>query len=193
MQSQDILRIFEETGALLNGHFILRSGLRSRQYFQCAMMLQYPDKASLICEALAEKLRSVECDSVVSPALGGILVGHEVASRLGKRHIFVEKEEGVLKLRRFEVRKPERFLVVEDVVTTGGAVMDTCNIIRSHGGEVVAVASIVDRSGERKPDFGAPFTSLLEMKVETFSPDELPEDLQAIPPVKPGSSKPVSA
>src|SRR5437667_5783778 len=121
--SEDLLAIFRKTGALLDGHFILRSGLHSREYFQCAILLQHTDIATKVCGWLADKLREFDCDTVISPALGGIIVGQEVARSLGKRHIFVEKEDGKLVLRRgFEISSKEKFIVVEDVVTRGGRV-----------------------------------------------------------------------
>jgi orotate phosphoribosyltransferase len=186
--SEDLLALFRQTGALLDGHFILRSGLHSREYFQCALLLQHTDVAANICGCLADKLRKVDCDAVISPALGGVIVGQEVARSLGKRHIFVEKEDGKLVLRRgFQISPNETFVVVEDVVTRGGRVQETIDIVRAHGGIVSAVGVIVDRSGKTKPDFGCPFVSLVEMNVETFPADNLPPDLAKIPAVKPGS------
>jgi orotate phosphoribosyltransferase len=186
--SEDLLAFFRETGALLDGHFVLRSGLHSRQYFQCALLLQHTDIAAKVCGWLADKLRDFNCDTVISPALGGIIVGQEVGRSLGKRHIFAEKEECKLVLRRgFEISPNERFIVVEDVVTRGGRVQQTIDIVRARGGIVSAVGVIVDRSGATKPDFGGPFVSLIEMNVETFPPDKLPPDLAKIPTVKPGS------
>ncbi len=187
MTNDEILGFFRSTGALLNGHFVLRSGLHSREFFQCALLLQNPRIAETVCAALAAKLRGIACDSVISPALGGILVGHEVGRALDKRHIFVEKDEGKLVLRRFGIGSGERFIVVEDVVTRGGRVQETVDIIRAHGGEVAAVATIVDRSGGNRPNYGCPFVSLLELAVETFAADQLPPDLAATPAVKPGS------
>ena len=186
--SEDLLALFRKTGALLDGHFILRSGLRSRQFFQCALLLQHTDIAADVCGRLADKLRSVECNAVISPALGGIVVGQEVGRALGKRHIFAEKDAGGLVLRRgFEIRPNERFIVAEDVVTRGGRVQETIDIVRAHGGVVSAVGVIVDRSGGQRPDFGCPFVSLIEMNVETFAADNVPPDLAAIPAIKPGS------
>jgi len=168
--SEDLLALFRKTGALLDGHFILRSGLHSRQYFQCAILLQYTDIAAQVCGQLANKLRKFDCRS------------------LGKRHIFVEKEDGKLVLRRgFQISPDEKFIVVEDVVTRGGRVQETIDIVRAHGGIVSVVGVIVDRSGETKPDFGCPFVSVIEMNVENFRPDNLPPDLAKIPAVKPGS------
>jgi len=186
--SEDLLALFRQTGALLDGHFILRSGLHSRQYFQCALLLQHTDIAARVCGMLANKLRAMVCDAVISPAIGGIIVGQEVGRSLGKRHIFVEKESGKLVLRRgFQISPNEKFIVVEDVVTRGGRVQETIDIIRSHGGLVTAVGVIVDRSGPTKPEFDCPFVSLIEMNVETFEPNRLPPDLAKIPAVKPGS------
>ncbi len=185
---EDLLALFRETGALLDGHFILRSGMHSRQYFQCALLLQHTQIATKVCSWLADKLRDFDCDAVISPALGGIIVGQEVGCSLGKRHIFVEKEDGKLVLRRgFQISPDEKFIVVEDVVTRGGRVQETIDIVRAHRGIVSAVGVILDRSGQSKPDFGCPFVSLIEMDVETFPADKLPTDLAKIPAVKPGS------
>ena len=186
--SEDLLALFRKTGALLDGHFILRSGLHSRQYFQCALLLQHTDIAAKVCGWLADKLREFDCDAVISPALGGIIVGQEVGRALGKRHIFVEKDEGKLVLRRgFQISSDEKFIVIEDVVTRGGRVQETINIVRAHNGVVSAVGVIVDRSGAQKPNFGCPFVSLIEMNMETFEANKLPADLARIPAVKPGS------
>jgi orotate phosphoribosyltransferase len=186
--SEDLLALFRKTGALLDGHFVLRSGLHSREYFQCAILLQHTDIAAKVCGWLADKLRGFDCDSVISPALGGIIVGQEVGRSLGKRHIFVEKEDGKLALRRgFKIDKGEKFLVVEDVVTRGGRVQETIDIVRANGGTVSAVGVIVDRSGNNKPNFGCSFVSLFELNVENFPADKLPADLAKIPAVKPGS------
>jgi orotate phosphoribosyltransferase len=186
--SEDLLSLFRRTGALLDGHFILRSGLHSREYFQCALLLQHTEVAAKVCGWLADKVRNFDCDAVISPALGGIIVGQEVGRSLGKRHIFAEKDEGKLVLRRgFRILPNEKFVVVEDVVTRGGRVQETIDIVRAHGGVVSAVGVIVDRSGATKPDFSCPFVSLIEMNVETFSADKLPPDLANMPVVKPGS------
>jgi len=186
--SAELMQLFETTGALLNGHFILRSGLHSRQFFQCAHLLQYPQIASKVCGWLSVRLAHLEIDTVISPAMGGLFVGHEVARHLGKRHIFVEKEEGSLVLRRnFEIKAGERFVICEDVITRGGRAMETVEIVRGAGAQTVAVASIVDRSGGEHTDFGCPLISLLALEVETFAPDDLPSDLAAIPATHPGS------
>ena len=189
MNSAELLALFRETHALLDGHFVLRSGLHSRQFFQCALLLQHTPIAARVCGALAEKLRGIDAQRVISPALGGIIVGHEVARGLGLPHIFAEKSDtGALVLRRgFEIAPGDRFIVAEDVVTRGGRVQETIAIVRERGGIVAAVAAIVDRSGGNLPDFGCPFIALTQLNVETFTADALPSDLAATPAVKPGS------
>jgi orotate phosphoribosyltransferase len=184
-----VLDLFRKTGALLQGHFILRSGLHSRQFFQCALLLQDATVAAQVCGLLAEKLGRYPAATVISPAVGGIIVGQEVARHLEKRHIFAEKDgSGRLVLRRgFTITPGEKFLVAEDVVTRGGRVQETIQIVREHGGIVAAAGAIVDRSGGSLPDFGCPFVSLVQMDVETFEADKLPPDLADIPAIKPGS------
>ena len=187
--NEDLLALFRKTGALLDGHFVLRSGLHSREYFQCAILLQHTEIAAKVCEWLANKVRQFDCDSVISPALGGIIVGQEVGRSLGKRHIFVEKDEGKLVLRRgFQISPNEKFVVVEDVVTRGGRVQETIDIVRAHGGNVVGIAMVVDRSNGVVPgQFGVPTISLIALQVEMFDPNNLPPDLAKTPAVKPGS------
>ncbi len=187
--SDEILALFRKTGALLDGHFVLRSGLHSRQFFQCALLLQHTDVAARVCGMLADKVRDISCDAVISPALGGIVVGQEVGRALGRRHIFAEKAAGggLILRRGFQISPNERFIIAEDVVTRGGRVQETADIVRQHGGIVAAIGVIVDRSGGQHPDFGCPFVSLVEMNVETFAADQLPPDLAQSPAVKPGS------
>ena len=190
MTQDEILALFRQTKALLDGHFVLRSGLHSRQFFQCALLLKETPIAARICAALADKLTDmgIGADAVISPALGGLIVGHEVARSLSLPHIFAEKENDKLVLRRgFEILPGQKFIVAEDVVTRGGRVQETVDIVRARGGVVVAIATIVDRSGGNRPDFGAPFVSLMELNVETFAPDQIPPDLAAIAAYKPGS------
>jgi len=187
MTQDDVLQIFRDTGALLEGHFILRSGLHSRQYFQCALALQQMPVVEKIGHALAGKVRKLGAVTVVAPALGGLVIGQEVARQLGVRFIFTEKEDGKLALRRgFKIAPGEKILVVEDVVTKGGRVQETIDIVRAHNGYVVGVATIVDRSNGTV-NFGVPFASLVSLQVEAFDPAKLPPDLAAIPVVKPGS------
>ena len=188
MTQEEALALFRKTNALLDGHFVLRSGLHSRQFFQCALLLKDTPIAARVCAALADNLRNAHAETVISPALGGLIVGHEIARSLGLPHIFAEKENNQLVLRRgFQIRPGERFIVAEDVVTRGGRVQETIDIVRSRGGVVAAVAAIVDRSGGQLPDFGAPFVSLVQLNVETFEADKLPPDLASTPAMKPGS------
>ena len=187
MTDSEALRIFRDTGALLEGHFLLRSGLHSRQFFQCALALQQMPIVEKLGAALAEWVRSLGAVTVVAPAMGGLVIGQEVARQLGLRFIFVEKEEGKLVLRRgFKILPQEKILIVEDVVTKGGRVQETIEIVRAHHGKVVGVAMIVDRSNGAV-DLGIPLLSLLRMNVETFAPESLPPDLAASQVVKPGS------
>jgi orotate phosphoribosyltransferase len=187
MTTDEALQIFRRTGALLEGHFILRSGLHSRQFFQCALALQQMPIVEKFGRALAEQLRWLGAQTVVAPAMGGLVIGQEVARQLGLRFIFTEKEEGRLVLRRgFKIAPGEKIIVVEDVVTMGGRAKETMEIVRQHGGQVLAVAMIVDRSGGRV-DFGVPTYSLIKLAVEVFDEKHLPPDLAALPAVKPGS------
>lgn len=187
MTQNEVLQVFRDTGALLEGHFVLRSGLHSRQFFQCALALQQMPVVEKLGAALAAKVKSPGIVTVISPAMGGLVIGQEVARQLGLRFIFVEKEEGKLVLRRgFKIASGERLLVVEDVVTKGGRVQETIDIIRAHGGVVAGVAMVVDRSNGLT-QLGVPMFSLIALQVEAFDPAELPPDLARIPAVKPGS------
>lgn len=187
MTSDDALQIFRRTGALLEGHFILRSGLHSRQFFQCALALQQMPVVEELGGALAARVSSLGATTIISPAMGGLVIGQEVARQLRARFIFVEKEEGRLVLRRgFKISPGERILVVEDVVTKGGRVQETLDIVRANGGQVAGVAMMVDRSNGAV-NFGVPTFSLIALTVETFEPDKLPPDLAGTPAVKPGS------
>jgi len=187
MTQNDVLQVFRDTGALLEGHFVLRSGLHSRQFFQCALALQQMPVVEKLGAALAAKVRPLGAATVVAPAMGGLVIGQEVARQLGLRFIFVEKEDGKLVLRRgFKIASGEKILVVEDVVTKGGRVQETLDIVRASGGNVVGMAMVVDRSNGAVK-FGVPFESLILLQVETFEPTKLPPDLAKIPAVKPGS------
>ena len=187
MTQNDVLQVFRDSGALLEGHFILRSGLHSRQFFQCALALQQMPVVERLGAALAPKVKPLGAVTVVAPAMGGLVIGQEVARQLGVRFIFVEKEEGKLVLRRgFKIAAGEKILVVEDVVTKGGRAQETMDIVRAHGGNVVGLAMVVDRSNGQT-QLGVPQFSLIALQVETFDPNNLPADLQKIPAVKPGS------
>ena len=187
MTQDDVIQVFKKSGALLEGHFILRSGLHSRQFFQCALALQHMPDVERLGAALAARVRPLGAATVIAPARGGLVIGQEVARQLGVRFIFVEKEEGRLVLRRgFKIGAGEKMLVVEDVVTKGGRVQETLDIVRSHGGVAAGVAMVVDRSNGAV-NLGVPTFSLLALNVQTFEPDQLPPDLAATPAVKPGS------
>lgn len=187
MVETEAIELFKSTGALLKGHFVLRSGLHSREFFQCALALQQMPVVEKFGAALAARVKDLGVETVIAPAMGGLVIGQEVARQLGCRFIFVEKEEGKLVLRRgFTLRPGEPVLIVEDVVTKGGRVQETLEIARQHKVEVRGVAMLVDRSNGTV-NFGVPAFSLIKLNVETFAPDQLPPDLAATPAVKPGS------
>lgn len=191
MTDNEVLNVFLETKALLRGHFELRSGLHSDQFFQCAKVLQHPRIAARLCEALVAKLRKehpgLHVDGVIAPAMGGLFVGHEVAKALNVTSIFAEKQEGVLVLRRgFQIPKNAAFVVAEDVITRGGRVQETIDIVEGRGGKVAAVAVLVDRSGG-KARFVPPTVSLLQMEPVTFDPQTCPLCAQKVPLEHPGS------
>jgi orotate phosphoribosyltransferase len=187
---EEILAEFRAADALLEGHFILSSGLRSPRYLQCARVLMDGARAERLARALAAKLPPDLRDSVdvvVSPAMGGVIIGHEMGRALGKPAMFVERPEGTFYLRRgFSLRPGENLLMVEDVVTTGLSSKEAIAAIEEAGGKVVAAASLVDRSGGMV-DLGVPFVPLIRIDVPTYSADDLPEELAAIPAIKPGS------
>jgi orotate phosphoribosyltransferase len=183
------LEIFKKTGALLEGHFLLTSGRHSNLYFQCAKVLQYPEYTEQLCSIIAGHFRSTEIETVISPAMGGIIVGQEVARLLNKRSIFAEREDKSLTLRRgFTLSEGEKVLVCEDVVTTGGSVFETIEIVKKYNAIPVGVGYIVDRSNG-KVDFGIPQVSTMKMNVISYLPEECPLCKEGIPAVKPGSRK----
>lgn len=189
MQStnEEVLDIFRATGALLQGHFILRSGLRSEYFFQCAQVCQHMAEVTRLIEMLRPKLAGLEFKTVLAPAMGGLVVGQEVARQFNKRYIFVEKENDRLVLRRgFKIDPQEPILIVEDVITRGGRAQEAVDIVRANGGTVAGIAVLVDRS-QGKAVFDCPLVSLLEMGFPTFDPNHLPKHLEAIPAIKPGS------
>lgn len=187
-QDQAVLNIFRETGALLEGHFILRSGLRSGHFFQCARVCEHLDQVEKLATMLLERLGGLDCDTVLAPAMGGLVIGQEVARQARKRFIFVEKNaDGGLELRRnFKIAPGEKILVVEDVITRGGRAQEALDIVAAQGGEAVGLAVLVDRSNG-KASFKTPLTALLEMTFPTYDPNDLPPELAAIPAIKPGS------
>jgi len=190
MTDEEVLKEFRDADALLEGHFILSSGLRSPRYLQCARVLMDPARAERIAQAIAAKLpdeiRS-RIDLVVSPAMGGVIIGHEMGRALGKPAIFVERPQGRFEVRRgFRIEPGQKVLLVEDVVTTGLSSREAIKAVEQAGGTVIGAASIVDRSGG-SVDLGVPYTSLIRIDVPTYEADDLPPDLAAIPPIKPGS------
>ncbi len=187
MNNNEMLKIFEDTKALLNGHFLLTSGRHSNQYFQCAQVLQYPNHTETICSVIVNKFKEYEIDTVIAPAMGGIIVGQEVARQLKKRFIFAERQDGKLTLRRgFTISEGEKILLVEDVVTTGGSVFEVIDIVKNNGGHLVGVGTIVDRSNG-KVDFGVPQISTVQLEVVSYTPDECPLCKEGVELVKPGS------
>ncbi len=191
LSRESLLRLFEERGALLQGHFLLTSGLHSPRYLQCARVLMDPPLATRLGEALADRLRPLlrgeAAGAVVAPALGGVLVAHEVARALGCRALFTERQEGAMVLRRgFTVAPGEQVVVVEDVITTGGSTREVMQAVSSRGGRVLAAGSLVDRSGGAV-DLGVPRASLLSLEVEAFPADACPLCAQGTKPEKPGS------
>lgn len=178
----------DQTGALLDGHFQLRSGLHSRQFFQCALALQEMENVEQFGKALADQVRPFAPQTIVAVAMGGLVIGQEVARQFRCRFVFVEKSKSgnCLALRRgFSIKKDEKILIVEDVITRGGRVQETIDIIEKYEAQIVGIAVLVDRSGGNV-QFDYPLKSLIQLNIETFHPDHLPEDLKAIPVVQPG-------
>ena len=187
LDQDGVMRVFEETGALLRGHFLLTSGLHSPNYLQCARVLQHTERAERLGRALAACFGGANAQVVVAPAIGGIIIGHEVARALGVRSIFTEREGGAMRLRRgFEIAPGERALVVEDVITTGGSTRETIEAVGAAGGEVVGAGSIIDRSGGTA-DVGVPRAALATLSVVTYDPADCPLCREGTPAVKPGS------
>jgi orotate phosphoribosyltransferase len=186
MQPDAVLSLFRSTGALLEGHFRLSSGLHSNGYMQSALVLQHTEHAAALGGALAAAVRALDPQVVLSPALGGLIIGHEVARGLGVRAIFAERVDGVLTLRRgFSLAAGERVLIVEDVVTTGKSTRETIAVAQAAGAKVVGAAGIINRGGDI--DLGVPFTALASVSFPTWPEDQVPDWLAAIPVTKPGS------
>lgn len=191
MTDDEALKILKDSGALLEGHFELRSRLHSNRYFQCANVLRYPRRAALLCEELVRRMQAVtggrlQTDAIISPAMGGILVGHEIARIFDVMSVFAEKMDGKLLLHRFAVEKGWRYIVAEDVVTRGGRVQEVIDLVENGGGKVVAVAVLVDRSGG-KAAFRCPLFSLLKMEADVYEPSACPMCARGSKPVHPGS------
>jgi orotate phosphoribosyltransferase len=193
MNTEEVLKVFEENEALLTGHFLLTSGLHSSRYLQCALVLQHPAIAAELCAVLAAKAQADNnvgpIDLVVAPALGGVIVAHEVARALGVRALFTERQEGAMTLRRgFRINPNERALVVEDVVTTGGSTREVMTVVAQHGGTVVGAGSLIDRSGGAV-DLGVPRHALAVLAVPTYQPTECPMCQAGSQAIKPGSRR----
>jgi orotate phosphoribosyltransferase len=187
MTRDELLDLYRRSGALLEGHFRLTSGLHSPGYLQCALVLQHPRHAEALGRAIADRVRDLRPTVVLSPALGGVVIGQEVGRALGVRAIFAERQDGKMSLRRgFTLEASDRVLVVEDVMTTGGSTRETIDVAKAAGGQVVGAASIVDRSGGALT-FDVPYASLLEIALPTYEPDKCPLCAQGLPVVKPGS------
>jgi orotate phosphoribosyltransferase len=189
MNTSEVLEVFREAGAVLEGHFILTSGLRSPIFLQKARVFMHADKTERVCRGLAEKIRAAglgQIDYVVGPAIGGIIPAYETSRHLGVSAIWVERENGTFKLRRFDIAKGARVVIVEDIVTTGLSIRETVTCLKDIGADVLAAACIIDRSAG-KSDVGVPLIALAEYEVPAYPADQLPPELAAIPPVKPGS------
>lgn len=184
-----IIKEFEEAGAILHGHFVLSSGLHSNTYIQCAKIFENPSRAMNVCELLANKIRKelIEpIDLILSPAIGGIIVGYEIGRQLGIRTIFCERVNGKFELRRgFEIKQGEKILLIEDVITTGKSSLEAVKCAEEKGGKVVAEASLIKRNSETKLPF--PVISLIELNIQNYSEKELPSELKQLPIMKPGS------
>jgi orotate phosphoribosyltransferase len=189
MTEEDVIGVFRQAGAIMEGHFVLSSGLHSPVFIQKARVFMYPELTEQLCHALAHKVDDQgygDVDLIVSPAVGGIVPGYEMARQLGIPAVWVEREEGVFRLRRFEVPKGARVLIVEDIVTTGLSSRETVDAVRALGCEVIAVACLIDRSGG-EADVGVPLVALANYKVPAYAVADIPPDMAKIPPVKPGS------
>jgi orotate phosphoribosyltransferase len=187
MTRDELLDLFRRSGALLEGHFLLSSGLHSSGYLQCALVLSHPAYAEALGRAIAAELRGLRPTVILSPALGGVIIGHEVARALGVRALFAERQDGVLTLRRgFSLSEPDRVVVIEDVLTTGRSTRETMQVASAAGGTVVAVGSIVDRSGGQV-NLGVPFVTLFDIALPTYEPGACPLCQQGSSAIKPGS------
>lgn len=189
LNNQEIESIFRKANVLQEGHFCLTSGRHSARYMQCAQVLQYPEYTKILCKELASRFAGEHIDTVIGPAMGGIIIAFEVAKHLNARSLFAERTDGAMQLRRgFAIDEGERVLVVEDVVTTGGSVQEVIDVVKNLGGNVVGVASLVDRSKNGNP-FEYKFESLMRADFETYAPEECPLCASGAPITKPGSRK----
>ena len=191
MSENEVLNVYKSIGALLEGHFVLSSGLHSRMYLQSALIFSNTTIAASLCGSLAQKLQSVininDIDLVVSPAMGGVIVGYELSRNIKKPNIFAERKEGKFSIRRgFEINKGQKILVVEDIVTTGKSSLECFECIRDLGGEVICEAALINRGGN-SVDLGVPLVTLANLNIPNYDSNNLPEDLKNIPAIKPGS------
>jgi orotate phosphoribosyltransferase len=189
MDEAEVIQVFKDSGAILEGHFILSSGLRSPVFIQKARVFMYPDRTERLCKALAAKVRAAglgPIDLVVSPAVGGIVPGYEMGRQLGLPAVWVEREDGQFRLRRFEMPTKARVLIVEDIVTTGLSSRETVEAVKGLGADVIGEACLIDRSGG-EADVGVPLVALARFKVPAYPADRIPPEMASIPPVKPGS------
>jgi orotate phosphoribosyltransferase len=191
MSEKEVLNVYKSIGALLEGHFVLSSGLHSRMYLQSALIFSNTNIAESLCVSLAQKLQSVininDIDLVVSPAMGGVIVGYELSRNIKKPNIFAERKEGKFSIRRgFEINKGQKILVVEDIVTTGKSSLECFECIRDLGGEVICEAALINRGGN-SVDLGVPLVTLANLNIPNYDSNNLPEDLKNIPAIKPGS------
>ena len=189
MTEAEVKDLFVKYGAILEGHFLLTSGLHSGMYVEKFQVLQYPKATEQLCAGFAEKFKDEKIDVVIGPVTGGIILAHETAKHFGTRAIFAERDNGRMAINRgFEIKPGERVLIVEDIVTTGGSVMEVIEVVKEWGGVVAGVAMLVDRSGGTV-DFGAPAKAMLTLNIKTYAPDECPFCKQGLPLVKRGSRK----
>lgn len=187
MRQEEVLEIFKQTRAILQGHFLLSSGLHSPQYLQCALILQHPKIAERLCSEIASKFRNKKPNVVIAPAIGGIIVSYEVARVLGAKSLFTERVNGKMSLRRgFTLNKTDKVLVCEDVITTGLSTKEVINVVKAHGANLIGVGSIVYRAKE-KIDFGAECKSLIKIDIPAFKPEECSLCKKGLPLVKLGS------
>lgn len=188
MTEQEILSMYEDAGALLNGHFVLSSGRHSARYLQSALVLMSMDNATDLAGALIEKVNADDFDMVVAPAIGGLVIGQEVARQLKKPFIFAERKEGEMQMRRgFTIPKGAKLLVVEDVITTGGSVCECMAVVREYGGVPVKIVAVVDRAPQAEGRFDVPHATAISLDVETFAKEQCPMCAEGTPAVKPGS------
>ena len=188
MTEQEMLKMYEDAGALLQGHFVLSSGRHSAKYLQSALVLMHPSHATALATELVKAINPDDYDMVVSPAIGGLVIGQEVARQLDKPFVFTERKEGEMQMRRgFSIPEGAKLLVVEDVITTGGSVRECIAVVREYGGRPTAILALVDRAPQQQDRFDIPHHTVIALDVETYAPDACPMCREGMPAVKPGS------